>query len=92
MDYRTRIVSSLAEIGQAAWDGLVAVQDEANPFLSYAFLHALHESGAACAETGWQPHFLTVWHEEQLAGALPLYLKSHSYGEYVKLCTIKNIV
>ncbi|TWC64100.1 GNAT family N-acetyltransferase [Herbaspirillum sp. SJZ099] len=83
MDYRTRIVSSLAEIGQAAWDGLVAVQDEANPFLSYAFLHALHESGAACAETGWQPHFLTVWHEEQLAGALPLYLKSHSYGEYV---------
>ena len=83
MDYRTRIVSSLAEIGQPAWDGLVAAQDEATPFLSYAFLHALHESGSACAETGWQPHYLTVWHDDALAAALPLYLKSHSYGEYV---------
>ncbi|MFJ3045214.1 GNAT family N-acetyltransferase [Herbaspirillum chlorophenolicum] len=83
MDYRTRIVSSLAEIGQPAWDGLVAAQDEATPFLSYAFLHALHESGSACAETGWQPHYLTVWRDDALAAALPLYLKSHSYGEYV---------
>ena len=83
MDYRTRIVSSLAEIGQPAWDGLVAIQDEATPFLSYAFLHALHESGSACAETGWQPHYLTIWQGDELAAALPLYLKSHSYGEYV---------
>ncbi|KAF1049091.1 MAG: hypothetical protein GAK35_00069 [Herbaspirillum frisingense] len=83
MDYRTRIVSSLADIGQSRWDGLVAVQDEANPFLSYAFLHALHESGSACADTGWEPHYLTVWQDEQLAAALPLYRKYHSYGEYV---------
>jgi predicted N-acyltransferase len=83
MNYRTRIVSSLAEIGQSGWDGLVAAQDEANPFLSYAFLHALHESGSACADTGWQPHYLTVWQGRQLAAALPLYLKDHSYGEYV---------
>lgn len=83
MDYRTRIVSSLAEIGQPLWDGLVAAQDEANPFLSFAFLHALHESGSACADTGWQPHYLTVWQGEQLAAALPLYQKFHSYGEYV---------
>lgn len=83
MDYRTRIVSSLAEIGQPGWDGLVTAQDEANPFLSYAFLHALHESGSACAETGWEPHYLTLWQGEQLAAALPLYRKFHSYGEYV---------
>lgn len=83
MNYRTHIVSSLAEIGQATWDGLVRAQEAANPFLSYAFLHALHESGSASAETGWQPQFITLWEGETLAAALPLYVKDHSYGEYV---------
>jgi predicted N-acyltransferase len=83
MNYRTHIVSSLSEIGQAAWDALVAAQDNANPFLSYAFLHALHESGSACARTGWQPQYITLYHGEELAAALPLYVKDHSYGEYV---------
>ena len=46
-NYRTRVLSSLAEAGQAAWDDLVQRQADANPFLSYAFLHALHESGSA---------------------------------------------
>ncbi len=83
MNYRTCIVSSLSEIGQPAWDGLVALQSDSNPFLSYAFLHALHETGCASAQSGWQPHYLTLWQDEQLAAALPLYIKSHSYGEYV---------
>jgi predicted N-acyltransferase len=83
MNYRTHIVSSLAEIGQPAWDALVAMQDKPNPFLSYAFLHALHESGSACAATGWQPQFLALSHGDALAAAMPLYVKSHSYGEYV---------
>ena len=83
MNYRTHIVSSLAEVGQSAWDALVAKQDKPNPFLSYAFLHALHESGSASAETGWQPQFLTLYDGDALAGAMPLYVKSHSYGEYV---------
>lgn len=82
-NYRTRIVSSLSEIGQNAWDALVQLQDEANPFLSFAFLDALHESGSASAKTGWQPQFLTIWRGEELAAALPLYAKGHSYGEYV---------
>jgi predicted N-acyltransferase len=82
-NYRTRIVSSLSEIGQPVWDALVGMQTDANPFLSYAFLDALHETGCACAETGWQPQYLTLWHGEQLEAALPLYVKSHSYGEYV---------
>ncbi|HWT71260.1 MAG TPA: GNAT family N-acetyltransferase, partial [Oxalicibacterium sp.] len=81
--FRTRIVSSLAEIGQPAWDALLALQRDANPFLSYAFLHALHESGSASADTGWQPQYLTLWRDEQLAAAMPLYAKAHSYGEYV---------
>ncbi|MGV3743395.1 MAG: GNAT family N-acetyltransferase [Burkholderiaceae bacterium] len=83
MNYHLRIVSSLSEIGLAPWDSLVAVQDEANPFLSFAFLNALHVSGSASAQTGWGPQFLTLWAEGTLKAAMPLYVKSHSYGEYV---------
>lgn len=82
-DYRTRIVSSLSEIGQSAWDGLLALQTDANPFLSFAFLDALHESGSASVSSGWQPQFITLWDDAGLAAALPLYVKGHSYGEYV---------
>ncbi len=83
VNYRTRIISSLSEIGQAAWDELVAMQPCANPFLSYAFLAALHETGCASAQSGWVPQFVSLWHHGQLQAALPLYAKSHSYGEYV---------
>jgi predicted N-acyltransferase len=83
VNYRTRIVSSLTEIGQPRWDALLAQQADANPFLSFAFLHALHESHCAAEEAGWLPQFLTLWQGEQLAAAMPLYLKWHSYGEYV---------
>ncbi|MES2149964.1 MAG: GNAT family N-acetyltransferase [Pseudomonadota bacterium] len=83
MNYRTHIATSLSEIGQAAWDGLLACQDKPNPFLSFAFLDALHSSGSACAQSGWQPQFLLLYDAAQLAAAMPLYLKSHSYGEYV---------
>jgi predicted N-acyltransferase len=83
LNYRTHIVSSLSEIGQPAWDGLLALQEEANPFLSYAFLHALHESGSASPETGWQPQYIALYDGDTLAAALPLYVKGHSYGEYV---------
>lgn len=83
MNYRTRIINSLSEIGQAAWDALLALQADQNPFLSFAFLEALHQSGCASAASGWQPQYLTLWHADQLEAALPLYVKSHSYGEYV---------
>jgi predicted N-acyltransferase len=83
MNYRTHIVSTLSDIGQAAWDALVASQDKANPFLSFAFLHAMHESGSASTESGWQPQFIVLYDGAVLAAAMPLYVKSHSYGEYV---------
>ena len=83
MNYRTHIVSSLDEIGQADWDQLAMAQDRPNPFLSFAFLHALHESGSACPDSGWQPQFLALYDGDALAAAMPLYVKSHSYGEYV---------
>jgi predicted N-acyltransferase len=83
VNYRTHIISSLSEVGQPAWDALVAAQGPGNPFLSWAFLHALHESGSASPETGWQPQYILLYDGDALAAALPLYVKGHSYGEYV---------
>ena len=83
MNYRTHIVSSLSEIGAEAWDGLAMAQQRGNPFLSYAFLHALHESGSAAEAAGWQPQFILLYDGATLAAAMPLYVKLHSYGEYV---------
>ena len=87
MSYRTHIVSSLSEVGQAAWDALASAQPRPNPFLSFAFLDALHESGSAAVDSGWQPQFILLYQDEgadeKLAAALPLYVKMHSYGEYV---------
>ena len=73
------VVDSLASIPPAEWDALAG----ANPLLSHAFLHALQESGCTSAQTGWRPCHLTLRREGRLAAAMPLYLKSHSYGEYV---------
>lgn len=81
--YRMRLVDSLSEIGQANWDGLLQLQTKPNPFLSYAFLHALHESSSASTKTGWTPRFISIWNDQELMAAMPLYEKSHSYGEYV---------
>ena len=74
-----QIVDSLASIPASDWDALAAN----HPLLSHAFLHALHESGCASAETGWAPCHIALWRDGRLAAAMPLYLKSHSYGEYV---------
>ena len=82
-DYYTRIVEDLATIGHGAWNALVADSGGDNPFIRYEFLHALHASGCASPRSGWEPQFLTLWRGDQLAGAVPLYRKHHSYGEYV---------
>ena len=74
-----RIVDSLSGIPAPAWDALVGDR----PLLSHAFLHALHETRCAAPETGWTPRYLTAWRDGSLVGAMPLYLKAHSYGEYV---------
>ena len=58
-------------------------QPHPTPFLSYAFLHSLHESGSASENTGWQPQYLSLWQDDVLLAALPMYAKLHSYGEYV---------
>jgi len=78
-----RVFDDPAEIDAAAWDALVAAQPSATPFVSMAYLRALHESGSAVADTGWAPHFLALERAGKVVAACPLYLKDHSYGEYV---------
>jgi predicted N-acyltransferase len=76
-----KIVERLSKIGAADWDECAGAD---NPFLSHAFLDALEESNSACAETGWLPQHLALEDGDgRLLGAVPMYLKSHSYGEYV---------
>ena len=84
-DITVQLVSSMCEIEAKAWDFLVFAHDFADdtPLLSHAFLIALENSGSVGAGTGWKPHPLVVMQGSQLIGAMPLYLKSHSYGEYV---------
>lgn len=76
-----RVVERLADVPAADWD---ACAGDENPFVSHAFLEALEASGSATAATGWLPQHLVLEDGEgRLLGAVPLYLKSHSYGEYV---------
>lgn len=79
------IHTQLSEIPKSDWDSLAnPVGERFDPFLSWDFLEALELSGAASPEEGWAPHHLLVRDEESSArAALPLYLKTHSYGEFV---------
>ncbi|VVE47531.1 GNAT family N-acetyltransferase [Pandoraea anhela] len=73
------VVDSIADVPAADWNALAG----SNPFVGHAYFSALHTSECACARTGWQPRFLLMRREGALVGAMPLYLKSHSRGEYV---------
>lgn len=79
MQYSLKICDALTDIEPSAWNALAG----RNPLLSHAFLTALETSGSVGNDTGWQPHHLLVYDVDQLVGATPLYIKQHSYGEYV---------
>lgn len=72
--------SCIADIDAQVWDALAG---GASPFLRHAFLHALEATGCATKATGWEPQHLLVRQEGRSVAALPLYLKRHSWGEYV---------
>ncbi len=78
-----RVHRRIAEVGKADWDACVPTAS-ANPFVAYDFLSVLEESGCAVEKQGWAPQHLTLEDENgNMAGAMPLYLKSHSQGEYI---------
>jgi uncharacterized protein len=82
-NYVIRVFDDPGSVDAAAWDALLDAQPSATPFMRHAYLAALHDSGSATPESGWQPQFLTATLRDELVAACPLYLKSHSYGEYV---------
>lgn len=82
-DYVTRVFGDPTDILCADWNALLAHEADPSPFMRHEYLRALHESGCATADTGWQPCFVTLWRADTLQAACPLYLKQHSYGEYV---------
>ena len=81
-----KILDSISTIRPQDWNALTAN----HPLLRHEFLHALHECGCAADAAGWTPQYLTLWDDEPGAadasgflGAIPLYVKTNSYGEYV---------
>ena len=78
---QTEIHNTLLDILPDEWD---ALNHDDNPFTSYAFLSALEESASIGGKTGWLPRYLLMRDNKGvLAGALPMYEKHHSWGEYV---------
>jgi predicted N-acyltransferase len=79
--YQLEILDSLADIPASEWNALLP--KDAGPFLNHAFLSALEETGCVGGATGWQVAHLGLKDQDTLVGAMPLYLKQHSYGEFV---------
>ncbi len=78
--YRFKFFTSIERVGQLVWDELAK---DSPPFNQYKFLHALESSGSVGGKSGWLPFHLVIYQHNQAVGVLPMYKKSHSYGEYV---------
>ena len=74
------VLSGVTEVPAADWDALV---DDNDPFLEHAFLAALERSGSVGPGTGWEPRILVARQGAELVGAVPLYLKDDSMGEFI---------
>ncbi len=81
MIFSCRWHQSILEIPELIWEEVVG--QSVNPFFSWKWLLALEESGSVSKRTGWQPLFLSIWRGSRLVGIAPLYLKSHSFGEFI---------
>ena len=77
---RTSTSTSITDIDPAAWDSL---ETGGAPFLRHAFLAGLESTGCVGRRTGWIPSPVTLHDERGLAAAAPVYIKTHSMGEFV---------
>ena len=75
-----KTIRQLADVPRDAWDALIGHDD---PFVEHAFLQALEDSGSVGRGTGWEPMHLLAYEGETLVGALPLYIKGDSWGEFI---------
>ena len=87
-NYVIEVQGSMRNVSAKDWDALLEAQTEPTPFMRHAYLSAMEESGSASAQSGWKLQLVTLRHAMppklgQLAGAAVLYIKPHSYGEYV---------
>jgi uncharacterized protein len=79
--FQLEILDRLSDISASEWNTLLP--GDAGPFLRYEFLSTLEETGCVGGNTGWQIAHLILKEDQKLLGAMPLYLKQHSYGEFV---------
>jgi len=79
--FQLEILDRLSDVSASEWNALLP--QDAGPFLRHEFLSALEETGCVGGNTGWQVAHLVLKDGQKLLGAMPLYLKQHSYGEYV---------
>ncbi|HWI80517.1 GNAT family N-acetyltransferase [Ramlibacter sp.] len=82
-DYVSKVVDSALEIDAGQWNSLLALQAQPTPFMRHEYLAALERSASATPAAGWTPRFVTLTRGGELQAACALYLKDHSYGEYV---------
>ncbi|MEY3697673.1 MAG: hypothetical protein RL631_326 [Pseudomonadota bacterium] len=82
-DYGIRVHDHPGQIPADQWNALLAAQDCPSPFMQHAYVLAMHESASASPTSGWTARFFSLWQSDTLVAACPLYLKTHSYGEYV---------
>jgi predicted N-acyltransferase len=78
-----RVHDDPADVDASAWNALLSLQPSPTPFMRHEYLAALHRSASATPRTGWAPQWLTLHRGDALIAGCALYLKSHSYGEYV---------
>jgi hypothetical protein len=79
--YSIAWVNKISEVPQVAWDALALPLK--TPFFEWEWLHNMETSGSTTAKSGWLPNHLTVWRDRALIAVAPLYIKGHSYGEFV---------
>lgn len=80
MAIEAQFTTSLSQVDSETWNGICGTD---YPFLRHEFLYGLERTGCTNAETGWQPCHLLLREENEIMAVMPLYLKSHSWGEYV---------
>jgi uncharacterized protein len=77
---RIEVIDRVSAVDARAWDALAGDDD---PFAEHAFLRVLEASGSVGGRSGWMPRHVTAWEGDRMVGALPLYLKDHSFGEFI---------
>ena len=82
-DYDIQVLDSVLEIAASDWNSLLNTQPNPTPFMKHEYLAAMELSESATPRTGWTPRFITIRSDKELVAACPLYLKMHSYGEFV---------